>query len=371
MLTRVWNVVRKEILQFARDRMLSAFLLLMPILQLVLLARATGSRITGMGVAILDLDRSPVTRQMIADLDNREELNVEYFVADESQLQSLLDRGEVDVGVIFPRGLEAKLLNPARTANVSVIVDGSNSMVGAIALIEASAALSSYGLDVLESRGVDVTPDVNLRLTTYYNPTYDMRYFSIPAQVGFIIYQITLSVASLGLTRERELGTLEQLIVTPLGRLELVIGKAIPALLVGVLNFVLMTAIAVYGFHIPMRGSFLFLFVATLLFVTAEIGWGMLISTIARTQQQAILFVFILSMVDISLSGYMVPVRNLPRALSVIARLTPMYHYLVVIRSVMLKGAAMASLWVHAVALAFLGIGTFAIAIRGVSQSLD
>jgi ABC-2 type transport system permease protein len=368
---RIASLIWKEILQLVRDRLLTAFLFLLPILQLVLLAEATGGRIGGLEVAVLDLDRSPETREMIAHLDTREELIVARFVEDEDALQRLLDRGTVDVGIIFPEGLAEDLADPARQPQVAVFVDGSNSISGSIVLGAASETLSEYGREFVEARGGRTASPIDLRVATYYNPTYNLRYFSIPAQVGFITYQITLSVASLGLARERELGTLEQLIVAPLGRLELVLGKAMPALIVGTLNFLLMLGVAIHFFGIPLRGSFLLLLGMTLLFVLAEIGWGMLISVIARTQQQAILFVFILAMVDISLSGYLVPVKNLPAALQLVARIAPMYHYLVVIRSVMLKAATLATLWPHALALAGLGAGILTVSVARVSQRLD
>jgi ABC-2 type transport system permease protein len=371
MLARIASLVWKEILQLVRDRLLTAFLFLLPILQLVLLAEATGGRIGGMEVAVLDLDRSPETREMIANLDTREELIVARFVENEEELQRLLDRGEVDVGVIFPEGLAEDLANPVRQPQVAIFVDGSNSISGSAALGAASETLSEYGREVVEERRGMLASPIDLRVTTYYNPTYNLRYYFIPAQVGFITYQITLSVASLGLARERELGTLEQLIVAPLLRLELVLGKAIPALIVGVLNFLLMLGVAVHLFTIPLRGSFFLLLGMTMLFILAEIGWGMLISVMARTQQQAILFVFILAMVDISLSGFLVPVKNLPTALRLVARVAPMYHYLVVIRSVMLKAATLATLWPHALALAGLGAGILTVSVARVSQRLD
>lgn len=371
MLGRILNLVWKETLQFARDRMLTAFLFLLPLLQLALLAQATGRRVGDLKVAVLDRDHSSVTRELIAQLDNREELQVVSFVEDEVDLHRMLDRGQVDAGVILPAGLARELSDPYRTPQVQVIVDGSNMLVGSVALAATSAVFTEYGQQILERQGLSAAPPIDLRVATYYNPTYNTRHFAIPAQVGFITYQITLAVASLGLARERELGTLEQLIVTPLSRLELVLGKAVPALLVGASNFLLMLAVTIHIFRVPMRGSVGLLFVLTLAFVVAEIGWGMLISAASRTQQQAILLVFILAMVDISFSGYLVPVKNLPRFLQWIAQAVPMYHYLAIIRGIMLKGAGLDTLWTHALALIGLGIAILGVSVRGVSRQLD
>jgi len=371
MALRVLNLVGKEIIQFARDRLLTAFLFLLPLLQLLLLAQATGQGITNLRVAVLDLDRSAVTRRLTAEMDNRDELVVRYFVRDEDELRTLIETGRADAGVIFPQGLAADLFDPARTAQVRMVVDGSNSLVGSVALSAVGAVLTDYGGERLSERGIVAQSPVELRVTTYYNPTYNTRVFSIPAQVGFITYQISLAVASLGLARERELGTLEQLIVAPLGRLELVLGKAIPALVIGAVNFLLMLAVTIHVFGVPLRGSFALLFGITLLFIVCEIGWGVLISALSRTQQQAILFVFILAMVDITFSGYLVPIQNLPLALQLIAQAVPMYHYLVVIRTVMVKGGTLAAVWPHALALLGLGAAILTISVRGVSRKLD
>ncbi|HEY75791.1 MAG TPA: ABC transporter permease [Thermoflexia bacterium] len=368
---RVWNLVWKEIIQFARDRLMTAFIFTLPLIQLALLAQATERRIGDLKVVVLDQDRSAVTRALISDLDNREELAVHYYVDDLEQLQTLLDQGKVDAGVVFPRGLARDLADPARAPQVQVLIDGSNAVVGGIASGAVSAVFSQYEQEQLQARGLATAPPIDLRITTYYNPTYNTRYFAIPAQVGFIIYQITLAVASLGLARERELGTLEQLIVTPLSRLELVLGKAIPAFIIGVVNFIFLLGVTVHVFGVPMRGSVLLLLFLTLPFIVAEIGWGVLISAGARTQQQAILLVFILAMVDISFSGFLVPVKNLPGVLQWVAQAVPMYHYLVIIRSVMLKGATLSILWPHAVALFGLAGAILSISVRGVSRRLD
>ncbi len=371
MILRILNLVRKEITQLARDRLMTTLIFLVPIVQLLLLAQATGRRIGDLRVAVLDLDRSSVSRQLIAELENREELSVWCFAEDEDHLRDLLDRGEVRVGVIMPQGFARDLADPLRTARVRVVVDGSNSVAGSIALSAASAVFAEYGQERLEALGVSATLLVDLRVETLYNPTYNIRHFAIPAQVGFITFQITLVIASLGLARERELGTLEQLIVSPLSRLELVLGKAVPAFIIGELNFLSIFAIAIHFFHLPLRGSFLLLLGLTSLFIIAEIGWGVIISAIARNQQQAILFVFILAIVDITFSGYLVPVENLPRLLQLIARAVPMYHYLVIIRAVMLKGAALTDLWPHALALGGLGIAILSLSVQGVSRRLD
>lgn len=370
-LERIRNLVWKEFLQLARDRLLTLFLFLLPAVQLVLLARATGRGVHEQPVVILDLDRTAVTRELALRLDLREELSVEYFVDTEEDLRHLLEQGEARMGIIFPAGFSARLLDPTQTASVRVVVDGTNDVVAGITLSAVQALFTEYAQERAAVWGVRTVPLLDLRIVTYYNPGYDTRQFAIPAQVGFITYQITLAIASLGLARERELGTLEGLIVTPMRRAELIVGKAIPALIIGLLNFLFLLAIAVLGFGVPLRGSFWLLLGLTLAFVLAEVGWGLVISGFSRTQQQALLFVFIQALVDLTLSGYLVPVKNLPLTLRAASRIVPMYHYLAVIRSVMLKGSGLADLWPHALALAGLAGLVLLIAARRVSRRLE
>jgi len=371
MTARIGNLVWKELLQLARDWLLTTFLFVLPMLQLVLLARATGRGIKEQPVVILDLDRSAVTRELAVLLDNREELAVTRFVEGERALEEELERGTARVGIIFPLGFAADLSNPARMATVRVVVDGSSDTVAGIVQSAVETVFSDYTRRRLAERGIRTDPAIDLRVVTYYNPTYDVRQFTIPAQVGFITYQITLVIASLGLARERELGTLEALIVTPLSRTEIVLGKAIPAFLIGLVNFLFLVAVARFGFRVPMRGSFLLLLALTVPFLLAEIGWGVIISSISRTQQQAILFVFIMAMIDLTFSGYLVPVKNLSPTLGMISRVVPMYHYLTVIRAVMLKGAGPGDLGLHGLALALLATVILVGAVRRVSRRLD
>jgi ABC-2 type transport system permease protein len=189
--------------------------------------------------------------------------------------------------------------------------------------------------------------------------------------LGFIVYQITLAVAALGLARERELGTLEQLMVTPLRRIELTLGKGIPAVIIGGGNFALMYAISLGLFRIPMNGSPLLLAALTLVFITAVVGLGVTISAVSRSQQQAILFVFIQALVDMTFSGFLVPVKNMPAALQTVSRFVPLQYYLAVVRSIMLKGATLDVLWPQALALVALSLAMGLVALRSVAWQVE
>ena len=379
MLLRIWNLVLKEFIQSFRDWLMTTFILTLPLLQLVLLAQITGSRISDLRVAVLDLDRSSDSRRLVAALDTRRELDVCHYPATLADTHRLLDQGEVTLAIIIPTGFAADLADVSRTPSMQLIADASNNVPASHALRTARGAAMAFAADRAAelaagrsaASGLAVHSSIDLRTTVRFNPAFDVRFFTVPAQVSFIIYQVTLAVASIGLARERELGTLEQLMVMPLRRIELVIGKAIPALLIGTLNFLPMLAVAVFIFGVPMRGSLLLLFVLTLLFIAVEIGYGIFISGLARTQQQAILLVFVLAMMDMTFSGYLVRVKNLPTVLQAIAQLVPFRHYLAIVRGVMLKGAGLDVLWPHAAAMLLMGLLVTGVAVRNLSRSLD
>ena len=215
-------------------------------------------------------------------------------------------------------------------------------------------------------------PLLNVRTQVRFNPTLNVSFFVISAQLGFIIYQVALIVAALGITRERELGTLEQLLVTPLQRVELIIGKAIPAVDRGQRQFLHHVADRDSRVsNLPMRGSFPLLFCLSVLFIIAEVGWGLMISAFSHTQQQAVLFVFVLAMTDVAFSGYTVPVERLPQVMQWLAQLFPFQHYLQILRGVMLRGADLSTLWPQALALVVLAIGSMGVALFALRRRLD
>ncbi len=371
MLLRIGNLIIKELILFGRDRLLTTFILLAPALQLFLLAQSIERGINEQPTVILDLDHSRLSRQLVARLDNSEQLRVQFHVDDPDDLRRLLDEGKARLGVVIPAGFGQELGRADSPQVIQVIADATNVMAASVMLTAASGVVNRFSADLASSYGIVVPEFIDFRTSIRFNPTMDIRAFSIPAQLGFIIYQVTLAVAALGLARERELGTLEQLMVTPLRRLELALGKGIPAFAIGGLNFAVMWIISLTVFQVPMNGSPWLMAALTLLFLSAEVGWGLAISAISRTQQQAILFVFIQAMVDIAFSGFLVPVQNLSPLLQAISRVVPLQHYLAIIRGIMLRGAGLEELWPHAVALLVLSLGTGLVALRSVARRLE
>jgi ABC-2 type transport system permease protein len=374
MLGRIWQIIVKEFIQFVRDRMLGLFLFTFPVMQLVLVAQATSSDVVNLSMAVLDEDKSATSRGLIQALHNTDGLTVDYFPAGEDEVKWLIDTGQAAAAVIIPPGFESDLHGGARP-KLQIVADGSNTIAANTALQTTEGAIDSYLYRWLADNDLgaaaDMSPRLDLRSVFRFNPALDHRFYAIPAQLAFIVYQVTLAIAALVLARERELGTLEQLIVTPLRRFELLIGKAVCPAVIGLIDFTLMLAIVVGIYHIPMRGSWELLFLLTTLFVAAEVSWGMMLSSISRTQQQAIMFVFMIAMVDIALSGYLVPVDTMPFGLQMISAVSPIRYYITILRAIMLKGADLTTLWPETLVLAALTVGIATISLRNVARDFE
>ncbi len=368
MFFRVGNLAHKELLQLTRDVMILIMILVGPVLQLALIARSTTQGFHHQPIVVVDQDHSTLSRRIVEALTNTAELKVAAFLDSPDQIDPWLDRAQAIMAVTISPGLEADLAHGA--PQVQLLVDGARSTASSYAIGAATGAINSVAAQYRQTMTSNV-PLLNVRTLVRFNPTLNVAIFVISAQMGFIVYQVALIVAALGLTRERELGTLEQLLVTPLQRVELIIGKAIPAVIVASLNFVIVFLIVNQGFEMPMRGSFPLLFGLSVLFIIAEVGWGLMISAFSHTQQQAVLFVFVLAMTDVAFSGYTVPVEQLPQVMQWIAQLFPFQHYLQILRGVMLRGSDLTTLWPQTVALVILGIGSIGVSLFALRRRLD
>ena len=371
MLLRIRNLVIKEFIQLRRDRLFITFILLFPVFQLSLIAQSTGRGWNHLPTAVWDQDRSPLSRQLITALDVTEELDVRYYPQTLSEANTLLVEGKAAIVVVIPNGFSRDLMRSAHPPQIQIFADGTNNLLASNALGATERVVTEFARRLARTFSQLVEMPIELRASVRFNPAMNIQYQAIPAQLGFIVYQVVLTVAATVLARERELGTLEQLAVTPLSRIELVTGKAIPPAVLGLLDFILMLGVMVYGFQVPMRGSLLLLFGVTLLFITVEISWGILISAISRTQQQAILLVFIVAMTDVSLSGYMVPVKNMPAFLQTISTISAFRHYLVALRTIVLKGVGLSAIWPEVTTLAGLAMIVGAISLMLTRSRLD
>ncbi len=370
MFYRLGSLIYKEIIQFTRDRVLLTFSLVGPAIQIILLGRAIGQDIQNMPVAVLDYDVTPLSREIATALDNTNELIVAYYPDNLDEARQLIDRGDVMGIVIIPRGFMEGTRSTTRTPQIQVIIDGVSSLIAARTLGATQGAVQSLVEDAAVAP-VQRLPGIRVYSEALFNRTLDFRPDSVTSQLGLITFQITTLIAVTGIVREREIGTIEMLTITPLRRLELIAGKAITPLILGMLNFLFMLTVTQVVFDVPLRGSLLALLGLTLLYLSCEIAYALMISTIAQTQQQATTVVFVWAMVALTLSGYLVPITNLPRVMQVASWVVPLRHYLVIVRSIMLKGADVTALLPDALAIVVLGLTMLVLTTRTLSRVME
>lgn len=362
MLRTILNLTWKELLQLIRDRLLLIFLILTPAIQLFLIAEATGAGVRGIRLAVWDQEQSTQSQELVTALDNTDEFLLMHRAASYQELHDLVDQGEATVAVIIPPDFTRNLDRPGSRTAVSVIVDGTNVIVASSVLSAMQGAVNELIQDLAAQSPGRAPGGIDLKVDTAFNATLNMRVSTLPSQLSFITYQLVLVIAAVGLVRERELGTMEQLVVTPISRLQLVLGKALMATIIGLLNFYLLVLLLTWGFKVPLRGDLTLLAGLGILFIITEIGWGTLISILTTSQQQAILLVFLLAMLEVTFSGYLVPTENMPWFMQLIAQFSPLQHFTYITRAVFLKGADLTMLVGHVLAMALLAIGTTSLA---------
>jgi ABC-2 type transport system permease protein len=372
MLAQILNLLNKELIHFRRDRLLTPFVLLGPVLQMVLLAGATAADISHLRLGVIDQDHSIASRRLVAAFANVKQFDPPLTLDSAERGKALLDAGELELVVCIPAGFGAGLWSGAEPPQVQLLIDGSNVIVGINVQSLAQGVLTRFQEQQVEEAGRSLPArGIEARPLIYYNPELNHRYSALPAQLGLIVYMVTMLVASFGIARERERGTMEQLRVTPLRRSELLIGKALPVLVISLTDFLIMFTLVVSLYHVPMRGSVLLLVGLTALYVLAEMGVGLTVSSVARSQQQSLLMVFLIGVLNVAFSGYIVPVKNMPWLLSQISNLFPVQHYMNIVRHVMLKGAGLWDMTYDVGALVVLGAVIMGMAYRLVQSRLD
>jgi ABC-2 type transport system permease protein len=293
----------------------------------------------------------------VAAIDNTETFNLRHRPDSMAELTPLIESGRVSAAFVIPEGY-GSAVSGGGEAQLQVVVDGSEPAAADMAIESAEglvATLASRTELLPASTGGDGLSVVDTSVIVRFNEQLKESNYTVPSEMGFMLSAITMMIASLGIARERELGTLEQINVSPIRPVELVIGKAIPAIILSYILFLFMLAISIVGFGVPMRGSWPLLLVIAAFYLFVELGWGLMASAVSRTQLQALLLVFVLVMVEIVFSGYAFPVENMPAGLQAVANVFPIKHWLLILRSIMLKDAGPSAYWRELVSLAVLG----------------
>lgn len=364
---RVLELLRKEFLQIRRDPRLLRVIFVAPVIQLVVFGYAVSTDVRNTPVFVVDLDQSRASRELVAAFTAAGYFRVIGQSERPADLAAALASGRATLGLEIPRGMAADLA--AGKARVQLLLDGTNSNIATIARGYAERIVAQYALRQqqtapgrLSAAGAGAT--IELRERAWYNPTLESRNYNVPAVVGTIMMLISLLLTSLAIVREREIGTLEQLMVSPLRPGELIAGKLLPFAIIALIDLVAITALALLWFRVPFAGSFPLLLLASVCYLLAALGLGLLVSTVSSTQQEAFLTTFLIFMPVILLSGFMFPVSSMPGFFQWLTLLNPMRHYLEIVRGIFLKGSGLGLLWPQFLALAGMGVGVLWLAAR-------
>jgi ABC-2 type transport system permease protein len=371
---RILSLVSKEFIHLRNDWWLPAFMLIGGAMELLLVGWATSRPITNLPLMVLDQSKSAASQQFLSELENTGTFRAPEQVEDMQTIHDAMDRGTVNAAVVIPPDFSDQMASPGGHPSLFVILNGAEStpalaakraIQGLAAQLDERIAVQRLGLDPQQFAGF------NPSLRVWFNENLSEALYTTPAELGLMLEFTVLLFAALVFSRERELGTLEQLLVMPFSSMEIIIGKSIPVIIVGYLDFLLMFSMVHFAFGVPVRGSWPLLLALVLVYLLVELGKGLVISVVSRTQHQAFLLVLLVGMVDFMFTGYAAPVEGMPRVLQWFSNLIPAHHWLEILRGLLLKGAGLDVLWPHILALLILGIviGTFSL--RFVRRALD
>jgi ABC-2 type transport system permease protein len=366
---RLRVLVWKEFLELRKNPRLFGIVIIAPILQLTLLGYAATTDIRDIPVVVADGDRSATSRELVYRFEASRNFTVIAVVTTVDEIDPFLEAGDAWLALAIPASFGARL-HAGDPSVLQVAADGTDSNSTTAALGYATALVAEYARDAASASPGTAgalsaqRPTLDARIRVWFNPELESRYFMIPGVLALVLLVITTNLAAMAIVREKEIGTLEQLNVTPLGRWELIAGKLLPYGLIGMVDILLVTAVAVFWFEIPMRGSYVLLFAVSILFVVCTLGLGLFVSTISHTQQQAMMtatFFFLMPM--IYLAGFVFPIENMPEPIQWVTYVIPLRYFLVVVRGIFLKGVGAGILWPQIAALAAWGAVVLALAV--------
>ena len=360
MFRKVRYLFVKELIQTLRDKRMRITLIVPPILQLIVFGYAANLDVKHIRTAIRDLDQSVSSRDLIGRSSSSKYFDIVSFPDTPREVKDLINQGKTTVSIEIPTDFSRKL-KKGDTATVQIVVDGTESNTALIALGYANQIVSEFSTHILVKRlnragmiGFEQA-GVDLQQRTWFNPNFESRIFYVPGVIASIAFLIPIILTAQAIVREREIGTLEQIMVTPIKSWELMLGKTLPFALVGLFDVIMIALIGVFWFEVPLRGNPLVLLLGAMLFLMSSVAIGLFISTICTTQQQAQISTFFFTMPAFTLSGFAFPIENMPEWIQYLTYANPLRYFLVIIRGVFLKANGLDILWPQMVALAILG----------------
>jgi ABC-2 type transport system permease protein len=374
--SRLRSLIRKEFIQIARDPRTMIIMFVMPIIMLFLLGYSATNDVRNVPTAIFDQDRSEAARDLIATFRAADYFRFDFEVNSAEELQWLIDSGQAKAGIVIPPDYGRRVAS-GEQAQVAFVLDGTDPTVAGAALSAATLIGQTKATAVLRASlaahgqaGTLKTP-VDLRTQVWYNPDLVSAYFMIPGMIGMILQYMAVLLTSTAIVRERERGTIEQLIITPIRSWELIIGKLMPYVLISFFDLIEVLVLGVLVFNVPINGSIALLLALAALFLVTTLGIGLLISTVAKTQFEAMLLAFMIMLPTIFLSGFFFPIAAMPQFLQMLSYGVPLRYFLIIVRAVLLKGVGIAAVANEVIALIIFGLGVMSVAVLRFKKRLD
>jgi drug efflux transport system permease protein len=376
MFERLKHLLIKEFIQIFRDPRMKSIVFVTPVMQMLLFGYAVNTDVDHVATAVLDLDNSVSSREITARFEHSGYFDMVARVAKESQMRLLMDRGRVQAILRFNKGFEANL-RAGKKAGLQVIVDGTDSNTARIVLDYSNQITGRYSQELLKKRfarlaGARIEPGkVDLENRAWFNENLESRLFYVPGVISLLVLVVTVMLTSMAVVREKEIGTMEQILVTPIKPSEFILGKTLPFALLGFVDVIMISLVAVFWFDVPIRGNPLLMLVSAGLYLMSTLSVGLLISTVSKTQQQAMMTTFFYIFPVNLLSGFFFPIANMPEIVQWMTYLNPMRYFIVISRGIFLKGVGFEILWPQMLALLVLGVLTLWFTARRFKKTLS
>jgi ABC-2 type transport system permease protein len=363
MFERIKHMLIKEFIQVLRDPRTRMVIFVIPCIQVMVIGYAVTTDVKHVPTAVYDLDNSVVSREVVARFERSGYFDVLCYVSNENEVRDLIDRGRVSAVLQMDHGF-AEEIRAGRTAKLQLILDGTDSNTASIVLSYAAKITGEYSQQVLLSHftrqfgGARQPGRPELQTRAWFNENLESRNYFVPGVIVVVVTLVTLLLTSMAVVREKEIGTIEQIMVTPITPLEFILGKTVPFALIGFADVIIVMLIGVFWFEVPMRGSLVVLLLGTSLYLMTMLGCGLLISTISETQQQAMMSTFLFFFPAMLLSGFTFPIANMPKLVQYLTLVNPLRYFMIIVRSIFLKGVGLDVLWPEMLPLAIMGVVT-------------
>lgn len=368
---RVLAVIRKEFYQIRRDKRTIAIILLMPIMELLLFGYAASTSVDHIPTVVFNNDIGSESRRLLDGFTNSQYFDIDYIAFSMEDVEYYIDDGYAKAGIVIPPEFSENIKS-GKPAQIQLLVDGSDPTTAQTILSSAGGVTQSMSVEIIGSNAMSAIPQpLDLRSRVWYNPEMSSINFNIPGLIGVILQTVTLMLTSFSIVREREKGTMEQLIVTPISKMELMVGKIIPYVVIGFVDIILALALSIFWFKVPVAGSIGLLLLFSVVFLFGALGIGLLISTISKSQLQAMQLSMFMIMPNILLSGYMFPREAMPKVIQTISNVFPLTYFIKVLRGIILKGNGFMSLKNEFIILVLFGIGVLALATFKFEKKID